>query len=128
MRVVFAFAIGLAWLSSANAQSLSPMRGEIRSFSDRFAVRLYVGNPYDRRMQFNIGVYDRKFRPVIASVNPARVTVAGGQTSPVLVVVPFEGESERRIRICVEGVAYRGNSTRVRTQVCGKFLARSYLQ
>jgi hypothetical protein len=128
MRVVFAFAFVLGLLSSANAQSLSPMRGEIRSFSDRFAVRLYVGNPYDRRMQFNIGVYDRKFHPVIASVNPARVTVAGGQTSPVLVVVPFEGESERRIRICVEGVAYRGNSTRVRTQVCGKFLARSYLQ
>ena len=127
MRVVFAFAFVLALLSSADAQSLSPMRGEIRSFSDRFAVRVYVGNPYDRRLQFNVAVYDKKFYPVIALVTPSRVTVAGGQTSPVLVVVPLDGQRERRIRICVEGVAYNGNSTRVRTQVCGKFLARNYL-
>jgi hypothetical protein len=128
MRVIASLIALIAWCSLASAQSLSPMRGEIRSFSDRFAVRVYVGNPYEKRMQFDVAVYDTNFYRAVASVTPSRVSVAGGQTFPVLVVIPFEGQRERRIRICVEGVAYQGNSTRMRTQICGKFLARNYGQ
>jgi hypothetical protein len=128
MRVIIAIVFALAWFSSASAQSLTPMRGEIRSFTDRFAVRVYVGNPYEKPMRFEVTVYDKDFYPALASVTPSQVTVGGGVTHPVLVVVPFEGQRERRIRICVEGVAFRGNSTRIRTQVCGKFLARNYAQ
>jgi hypothetical protein len=118
----------MASISSVNAQSLTPMRGEIRSFTDRFAVRVYVGNPYERRMEFDVAVYDKDFYPATASVTPSHVTVGGGSTHSVLVVVPFEGQRDRRVRICVEGVAYNGTSTRIRTQVCGKFLAHNYAQ
>jgi hypothetical protein len=128
MRIALAAIAVAASIQAASAQSLSPMRGEVRSFTDRFAVRVFVGNPYQRRMQFEVAVYDRNFFPAVASVVPSRVTIGGGETQPVLVVVPFEGQNERRVRICVEGVAYNGNSTRVRTQVCGKFVAHSFAQ
>lgn len=127
MRVIAAICVVIALCGQVSAQSLSPMRGEVRSFSDRFAVRVQVGNPYGKRMRFNVTVYDRNFFPETASVTPSHIEIAGGATAPVLVVVPFNGEQEKRIRICAEGLAYQGNSTRIRTQVCGKFLARSYM-
>ena len=126
MRIAATAFVLLTAVSAADAQSLSPMRGEVRSFTDRFAVRVYVGNPYARKMDFAITVFDQNFYPAVASVTPPRVSIAGGETRPVIVVVPFEGQKERRVRICAEGVAFDGNSTRVRTQVCGKFLAHTY--
>jgi hypothetical protein len=42
----------------------------------------------------------------------------------VLVVVPFEGKPDRRVRVCAESVPFANQPTRIRTQVCGRFLAR----
>lgn len=128
MRVVLPAILFLSSVNLAAAQSLSPMRGEVRSFTDRFAVRVQVGNPYERNMKFDMTVYDKDFYPVPFSSIPSELTIAGGATRQVVIVVPFEGQRERRVRICVESVAYKGNSTRVRTQVCGKFLAHTYVQ
>jgi hypothetical protein len=114
----------MLWAQPAAAQSMTPMRGEVKSFTDRFAVRVFPGNPYPKRMQFEVKVYDQDFFPVEASVTPSRITIAGGETRAVTVVVPFEGKSSRRVRICTEAIPYTGKTTRIRTQVCGKFLAR----
>jgi hypothetical protein len=123
MRIVFLLVL-LLWTLPAAAQSMTPMRGEVKSFTDRFAVRVFPGNPYARKMQFEINVYDQDFFPVTASATPAKVSIAGGETRSVTVVVPFEGRSSRRVRICIEGIPYVAKTTRIRTQVCGKFLAR----
>lgn len=114
----------MAVASTASAQAISPMRGEVKSFTDQFAIRVYPANPYARRIKVEVKVYDESFAPVKAAVMPPAALLAPEDNRSVMVVVPFEGRSERRIRICAESVPFEDKATRLRTQVCGRFLAQ----
>lgn len=107
----------------AAAQSLSPMRGEVSSFADTFAVRVAPGNPYQHRIRIEVKVYDEAFAPVAAQVMPPEMMVGAQDRRNVTVLVPFDGRNERKVRICAESVPFENEPTRLRTQVCGKFLA-----
>jgi hypothetical protein len=120
-RVLLAFvAIGLSPLPAA-AQSMTPMRGEVRSFTDAFAVRVFPGNPYDQRIRVEVHVYDQDFQPIDAQISPSAFLLAGQASRPVLVVVPFDGANERKVRICTESIPFPGEQTQIRAQICGKF-------
>jgi len=118
---VVAYAAGFAGPSPA--QSMSPMRGEVTSFTDVFAVRVFPANPYGRPIGVEIRVYDQDFAPVAATVMPGSFTLAAGASRSVLVVVPFAGAAARKVRICTESVPFPDNQTRIRAQICGKFIA-----
>lgn len=90
---------------------------------DQFAIRIVVGNPYKDMQYFNVRVYDEKFYPVAAQVSQPVAKLGPNGTRSVLVVVPFNGAPTRRVRICAEGLFGIENSSQLRTQVCGKFLA-----
>lgn len=109
---------------TAAAQSLMPMRGEVTSTTENFALRLFAGNPYAHRMRIEIRVYDADFAPIAAEVRPPTRTLGGGTKANVMVIVPFGGATERRVRVCAESIPFPNQTTRVRTQICGKFLAR----
>lgn len=111
----------------ASAQSLTPMRGEVRSFAESFALRVSPGNPYAHRIKIEIKVYDEAFNPVAARVTPSEIIVGAQDRRNVLVVVPFQELRERRIRICAESIPFPNQPTKLRTQVCGKFLAHRVL-
>lgn len=119
-------AIVLAYIAahggSAAAQSMTPMRSEVKSFTDAFAVRVFPTNPYPDRIKIEIHVYDQDFFPVDARVTPAEFTLAGGASRRVTVVVPFAGGSERKVRVCTESIPFPDQQTKIRTQICGKFL------
>ena len=106
------------------AQSMSPMRGEISSFTDSFAVKVYPANPYDHRIDVAVKVYDQNFRPVVARVSPENFKLSGGSSRSVIVVVPFDGNTSRKIRICTESVPFPGQQTQIRAQICGRFFAQ----
>ena len=57
--------------SQAAAQAMSPMRGEVKSFSDSFALKVYPANPYEHRIRIEVKVYDQDFNPVEAQVSRA---------------------------------------------------------
>ena len=121
---IVGFLAGLILAGSQGiAQSVTPMRGEPRSVVDTFAVRLIVGNPYEQKQFFTVRVYDEKFYPVAATVSLPVVKLSPKGTRSVLVVVPFDGAPTRRVRICAEGLFGTENTSKLRTQVCGKFLA-----
>ncbi len=107
--------------ATANAQSMSPMRGSVNSFSDAFALRVHPTNPYDKRIDIEVRVYDQDFFEVPARVSPQTFSLAAGATRRVTVVVPFDGATERRVRVCTESVPYPDQPTQIRTQICGKF-------
>lgn len=113
---------------TAAAQSLTPMRGEIRSMTEQFAVRVHPGNPYNRRIRVDVRVYDEKFREIPGAVAlPAFALIAPQDQRSVMVMVPFDGHSERKVRVCAESVPHAAVGTitqQVKAQVCGKFLAR----
>ncbi len=110
--------------SHVQAQSVTPMRGVAKSFTDEFAIRLTVGNPYKRPIQFDVRVYDEHFEPVDATVGAGVVRIGAEGTRQVTVRVPFLGESSRKVRVCAEGYFGRDNKSAVRTQVCGRFLGQ----
>ena len=56
---------------------MSPMRGEVMSFTDSFAVRVFPSNPYEQRIKVLVRVYDQNFYPVDARVTPAEFMLAG---------------------------------------------------
>jgi hypothetical protein len=113
-------AVGLAPIA-AKAQSMSPMRGEVNSFTDVFAVRVFPANPYDRKIRVEIHVYDQDFQPVDARISPNVFQLASQGSRSVLVVVPFDGAAERKVRICTESIPFPNQQTQIKAQICGKF-------
>lgn len=126
MRSRFAAALALAAALSAPAsgQSMSPMRGQVSSFDDAFAVRVFPANPYGHRIRIAVRVYDQEFRPVAARIAPNDFMLGAEASRPVLVVIPFDGVSERKVRICTESVPFPGEQTQIKAQICGKFLGQ----
>jgi hypothetical protein len=123
--MIRALAILVALLPApAGGQSMSPMRGEVTSFDEAFAVRVFPGNPYGHRIKVEVKVYDQSFRPVAAEISPQSFMLGAEATRPVLVVIPFGAEAERKVRICTESIPFPGRNTQIRAQICGKFLAR----
>jgi hypothetical protein len=110
--------------SAARAQSLDPMRGEVTSFAERFAVQVFPGNPYNRTMPIEVRVYDDYYRPLAAIITPQSAIYGAGVKRRVLVIVPFDGVQTRTIRVCAESNPLDRGQTRLRTQVCGRFVAR----
>lgn len=108
----------------APTQSMSPMRGEVTSFTDGFAVRVFPANPYGHRIRVSVRVYDQQFRPVEAGVTPNDFMLGAEASRPVLVVVPFDGAAERKVRICTESVPFPGEQTQIKAQICGRFMGR----
>ncbi|WP_082143730.1 hypothetical protein [Nitratireductor soli] len=128
MKTRFLAALAVfASASSADAQSMTPMRGEVTSFTDEFAIRVFPSNPYKRRIDVAVRVYDANFKPVAARISPPEMSLGGGASRGVLVVVGFEGQAERRVRVCTESIPFPGTKMSVRTQVCGRFIARHRL-
>jgi hypothetical protein len=119
-----AFALALL-PSGAAAQAMSPMRGEVKSFSEAFALKVYPANPYEHRIRIEVKVYDQDFNPVVAQVSPATFTLAGRNSRPVNVIIPFEpGQTTRKVRVCTESIPFPGQSktANIKAQICGKFL------
>ena len=117
-------ALALTCSGHVQAQSVTPMRGVAKSFTSDFAVRLTVGNPYKRPVQFDVRVYDEHFQPVAAVVMPNRLRIAAQDTRQVTVRVPFLDTANRKVRVCAEGLFGGKNNSAVRTQVCGRFLGQ----
>ncbi|MEM7215562.1 MAG: hypothetical protein AAF423_08465 [Pseudomonadota bacterium] len=111
--------------SQAAAQAMSPMRGQVKSFTEAFALKVYPANPYNHRIRMEIKVYDQNFRPVKgARVSPAEFTLGGRFARPVNVIVPFDGQKVRKVRVCTESIPFPSEqkATTIKAQVCGKFL------
>lgn len=126
VRVLAAMAAIGVTVGAVQAQSMTPMRGEITSFSDEFAVRVHPRNPYRHRIRVAVRVYDEKFRPVKARVLPTEMTLGANDSRPVTVMIAFEGARERRVRICTESVPFPNKQTRIKAQICGRFFARRF--
>lgn len=122
-RLLLILAFGLQ-VDGAVAQSMSPMRGEVTSFTDSFAVRVFPSNPYGHRIDADVRVYDQDFRPVKARISPQNFQLAAGASRSVLVVVPFDGATSRKVRICTESVPFPNQTTRIKAQICGRFFAQ----
>ncbi|WPZ13147.1 hypothetical protein T8J41_13350 [Nitratireductor rhodophyticola] len=113
----------VAATSPVSSQSMSPMRGEIRSVADSFALRVHPRNPYKHRINVAVRVYDADFRPIDANVTPPVITLGAGGSRSVLVVVRFDGARKRRVRVCTESVPFSDKGFGIKAQVCGKFIA-----
>ena len=118
------FALALLPCAAA-AQSMSPMRAEVQSFTDSFAVRVYPANPYQHRIRIEVKVYDQNFREIEGAIaSPSVFTLGSRFARPVTVMVPFDGEAQRKVRICTESVPFQGQTTTIEAQICGKFLGK----
>ncbi|EKF44043.1 hypothetical protein [Nitratireductor indicus] len=110
--------------SPAFAQSMTPMRGEITSFSEDFAVRVYPHNPYRHRIEVSVRVYDENFKPVAARVTPQTMVLGSNASRSVIVSVGFGDSKMRRVRVCTESIPFPDQKTRIMAQICGRFIAR----
>jgi hypothetical protein len=124
LRLLILAALATLPAFAASAQSMSPMRGEVASFTDAFAVRVFPANPYGHRIKISIRVYDQNFNPVAARVTPGDFMLGPEASRSVLVIVPFDGASARKVRICTESVPFPSEQTQIKAQICGKFLGQ----
>ena len=108
----------------AAAQSMSPMRGKVQSFTDSFAVKVYPANPYGHRIRVEMRAYDADFRPLPnVKFSTDDFTLAANASRAVTVLVPFDGVKEKRVRICTESIPFPGQAaSNIKAQICGKFI------
>jgi hypothetical protein len=110
-------------ITPLHAQSLSPMRGQVKSFTHQFAIRVYPANPYNKQIKVEMKVYDQDFNPVNdARISPSEFKLGANAVRPVNVLVPFNGQKERKVRVCVESIPFPGKTSNIKAQICGKFL------
>ena len=110
----------------AKAQSISPARAVVDAVSNVAAIRVRVRNPYSRTMQMRVEAFDRRFAPIGFRADRKVVTIPAGQSAPVLVMVPFEDATSRRVRVCVSTMAVgrkRGRAG-IRARACGRYWLR----
>ena len=122
---IVAGSLALALLpSEAAAQSMSPMRCKLKSFTNSYALKVYPSNPYDHRIRVEIKAYDANFRPLKnVRISPSNFTLGGQANRQVTVVVPFNGKKTSRVRICTESIPFPGQSSNnIKAQICGKFI------
>lgn len=111
--------------AGAQAQSMSPMRGKVTSFTDTFAVKVFPANPYNHRIKVEVKVYDADFRPIAAMVSPSSLLLAGNSSRQVTVMVPFGPDQLKRVRICTESIPLaQFGQNNIKAQICGKFIAQ----
>lgn len=123
MLVVALAATLKSW--NASAQSMAPMRGEVRSVTDAFAVRIFPSNPYAHPIRIDVRVYDQDFALIPDARSSGSPFMLGANASrPVIVSVPFDGRTERKVRVCAESIPFPNSQEQVRAQICGKFLGR----
>lgn len=116
--------LGLAVVSPALAQSLSPLEKSGLTPSDRKAFRLQVGNPYDHKMTFELVALLPDYQTPTDGVviKPARLTMAPGFTRPVIVTFDIDpAKKERTIALCVTPAALDGP---ILPRVCGRYTGR----
>ncbi len=92
--------------------------------TDEFAVRLTVGNPYNKAVTFNVLAFDENYEPVDAIIVPSKLRIGSRDTKQIVVRFPFEGKPMRKVRVCAEGLFSQNNNTAIRTQVCGRYLGQ----
>ena len=110
--------------SGAFAQALTPMRGEVSSFTGEFALRVVARNPSQHPMGIEMRAYDHRFRPIPARFTRDRFMLGGKAVRRVTALIPFNGERVRYVRVCAEAVPLRSATQSIRTRVCGKFRAQ----
>ena len=114
----------LAGTGPVSAQSLSPMRNDGDTPSLVKGFKLYVGNPYKKRMTFEIIPMDEKFRVLAAdaAINFPEITMAPGTWRQVIVTFRIDPEvKERTIGVCVQPKSIEGT---VMPRVCGTYTGR----
>ena len=111
---------------SAEAQSLAPMRKDIVSFADRFAIRLTANNPYRDPISSEFKVYEEDWTPAKGvRVTPDRAYLSAKGHTPIFIVGDFEGDLARTILICHETIIPNFVAhQKLRGQVCGRYRAQ----
>ncbi|WP_375201564.1 hypothetical protein [Hyphococcus sp.] len=105
----------------AAAQGLSPMKGEIRTYSHQFAVLLTASNPYNTAQRFSVALRDEWGEPAqrVQATVP-NFSLPPGESGAFYVwgdVPP-----SKRILVCVTSQFFAtGAGAPVRGEVCGKF-------
>jgi hypothetical protein len=105
----------------AAAQGLSPMKGEVRTYSHQFAMLLTASNPYNTPQRFSVALRDEWNQPVprVQATVP-NFSLPPGETGAFYVWgdVP----ASKRILVCVTSQFFAtGAGSPVRGEVCGKY-------
>ncbi len=107
-------------VSGDRTGGLAPLSADIVSFADEAGLRLIVSNPGARRSDISLIVYDENFLPTAAEAFPERVTLASGDSTEIIVIVPFAGSVRRHLNICAERLA----AGTVKRRACGRYTIR----
>lgn len=122
--IAIAATLVLALAGPTLAQSLSPLEKTGVTPSDRKAFRLTVGNPYPKRMTFELVPLQADYQTPAKNVvvNYPTLTMAPGLTRQVIVTFAIDpNQKERTIALCVMPKAIDGP---ILPRVCGLYTGR----
>ncbi|MEX6632924.1 hypothetical protein [Hyphococcus lacteus] len=121
MRLIIAFLTILFAPHPAMSQALSPMNGEVKTYTDVFALQLKALNPYDSAQQFSVRILDDQGAPV-KDVQMARSILNLPPSATNAFYIWGKVAAERRIMVCLTSPYFsNGVGAQIRGEVCGKY-------
>ena len=113
-----------AQAQAAGAQTVTPLRKEGTTLTQKKAFYVNIGNPYNTPMTFSLRTLESDFTtPAEGSVvRPNKVKLGVNRTRRVIVAFTIPEESrERQIALCVMPEGIEGP---VRPRVCGTYTGK----
>ena len=121
MRFVLNMMLALMLPQAAIAQALTPMSGEVKTYTQTFALQLKAFNPYGTAQKFSIKVLDEN------GADAPEIEI----TAPHMSLPPHEtgafyvwgdAGAHKQITVCVTSqYVFNGVGAQIRGEVCGKY-------
>lgn len=119
--VVLSAVLAGVFVTSATAQSVSPLRKEGTTLTDRKGFYINVGNPYDRTMVFDLAPMEADYATPATrvAVRPRVLRLAPGRSKRVTFMFEIQkDQKERKVALCVSPTNLEGA---VLPRVCGTY-------
>lgn len=123
-RIAVAVVCAAVFVTAASAQSVTPLRKEGTTLTDKKAFYVNVGNPYKAPMVFSLTPMEADYQTLASKtvVRPARVKLGVGQTKRIVFMFEIQkDQKERKVALCVSPENLDGP---VLPRVCGTYTGK----
>ncbi|WP_411819148.1 hypothetical protein ABFZ85_09165 [Hyphococcus formosus] len=121
MRFILIVITLMTYAGPSYGQALSPMNGNIKTYTDVFAIQLQALNPYDTAQTFSVTLSDGEGNPatdIELSSRVLQIPPNGARSFFVWGLV----NKERRVMVCLTSAYFtNGVGAQIRGEVCGKY-------
>jgi hypothetical protein len=123
-HIVIGMVCAAVFPAAASAQSVTPLRKQGTTLTDKKAFYVSIGNPYKVPMVFSLAPMEADYATPAdrVVVRPAKLKLGVNQTKRVIFMFEIQkDQKERKVALCVSPEGITGP---IQPRVCGTYLGK----